>query len=73
MGLEDTTADVIDSSAAEDPGNKAALSMDKHDRGSEALVAELATGALAGALSAAASDSTPSDSSSATSAPRAVR
>ena len=54
MGLEDTTADAIEDSAAEAPGDKAALSMDKHDRGSEALVAELATGALAGALSAAA-------------------
>ncbi|WP_126176786.1 ribonucleoside-diphosphate reductase subunit alpha [Tsuneonella rigui] len=51
MGLDDTTADAIDSPATDAaPGNKAALSMDKHDKGSEALVADMAAGAMAEAV-----------------------
>ena len=51
MGLDDTNADAIDSPVTDAaPVNKAALSMDKHDKGSDALVADMAAGATAEAV-----------------------
>nr|WP_207912319.1 ribonucleoside-diphosphate reductase subunit alpha [Parafrankia sp. BMG5.11] len=60
MGLDETTADSVDAAAGTDaaPTSKAAMTMDKHDKGSDALVAgiaaDAAASAMVGALQAAA-------------------
>ncbi|QDM40874.1 ribonucleoside-diphosphate reductase subunit alpha [Altererythrobacter sp. TH136] len=60
MGLDETTADSVDAAAGADaaPTSKAAMTMDKHDKGSDALVAgiaaDAAASAMVGALQAAA-------------------
>lgn len=52
MGLEETTADAIEASPAE-PSKRAAVNMELDDKGSEALVADMAAGAMVEAVKAA--------------------
>ena len=54
MGLDEATADTIEGHDGATPAGKAAVSMDKHDKGSEALVADMAAGAMAEAVKSAA-------------------
>src|SRR5690349_12659707 len=75
MGLDDTTADAIDSPATDAApgkasGNRAALRMEKHDKGSEALVADMAAGAMAEAVAAVKAAAVAADDSKAVRARR---
>ncbi len=54
MGLDEAIADTIDSQDEKAPARKAAVSMDTQDKGSEALVADMAADAMAGAMAQAA-------------------
>jgi len=64
MGLDEATADAIETPGDNAPANKAAMTMDKHDKGSEALVADMAAGAMVEAVAAVAKAAKPADDDS---------